>query len=329
MKKRILSIDGGGIRGVIPATLLVIFEKKLRERFGDDAHIADYFDLFTGTSTGAIIICGMLTPNAEDRPLWRAKDIQDVYLNKGNQIFSRSLKHIITSLGGLRDERYDGVGLMKILTYYFGTTTLSELLKPTLIPTYELGLRSGFLFRSHRAEDPAYNFPITDVTRATSAAPTYFEPARVTAQDGAHYSCIDGGTIINNPAVNGFVEARTLWGIHTDEMAILSLGTGEDHTPLHYKDFKDRGLLQWMKPLIDIMMDGSMRMADYQLRNMFDGRDVADQYLRMETGLAGASPEMDDISQDNIDALHRLAIEKGNSEEMQAKMERFLDFLAD
>ena len=110
-------------------------------------------------------------------------------------------------------------------------------------------------------------------------------------------------------------------------IALLSFGTGEDRTPLHYKEFKDRGILRWLKPLIDLMMDGSMMIADYELRTLFEDANVSDQYLRLETSLENASPNMDNVQPENIKALHKLALKKGNSEAAQAQMDTFIDFL--
>ena len=329
-KKRVLSVDGGGIRGVIASTLLVELEDRLRSRYGDDTHIADFFDLFTGTSTGGIIIAGLLTPDKNGKPLWRARDIQEVYVKEAKTIFTRSLAHRITSLGGMKDEKYDGRGLEKIVRYRFGTTFLSELLKPTLIPTYELSLRSLFFFRSYRGvKNSAYDFPLTDVTRATSAAPTYFEPMEVTARDGKKYHCIDGGVVLDNPTLSAFIEAKKLWHVDTTNTLVLSLGTGTHTAPLAFSDFKDRGLLPWVKPLITIMMEGSVSAVDYQMRTLFESNNSGDNYLRIEPALIGVDGSMDCTDSENIQKLLKLTQEHLARPEVSTKLDAFVELLGE
>ena len=327
-KKRILSIDGGGIRGIIASTLLVELEDRLRARYGKEVHIADFFDLFTGTSTGGIIVAGLLTPDKNGRPLWRARDIQKVYLKQGAKIFSRSLAHRVRSLGGMNDEKYDGVGLEKIVRYHFGTTFLSELIKPTIIPTYELSLRSVFFFRSYKAlKSKSYDFPLTDVTRATSAAPTYFEPIIATARDGKKYATIDGGTVVNNPSLTALIEAQNQWDASIDNTLLLSLGTGEHTKPLKFNTFKDRGLLPWMKPLITIMMEGAVDMVDYQVASLYKKEGCENNYLRIKSGLGDASGEMDCVDSENSKKLEDLAYAALKKNGMSQKLDAFIEEL--
>ena len=133
---RILSIDGGGIRGIIPGQILVEFEKELKRRSGNDnTRIADCFDLIAGTSTGGILACIYLCPDPDNpsRPRFSAQEAVNLYLENGDEIFDIGLWHKITSLGGLADEKYPSDGLEDALEDYLGELRLSQLLKPCLI----------------------------------------------------------------------------------------------------------------------------------------------------------------------------------------------------
>ncbi len=106
---RVLSIDGGGIRGIIPGQILVAIEEKLKEKTGNgNARIADYFDLIAGTSTGGILTCAYLTPDKENagRPKFDTTQVVDLYLKNGGDIFDVTLRHKLRSLGGITDEKY-------------------------------------------------------------------------------------------------------------------------------------------------------------------------------------------------------------------------------
>jgi len=83
----VLSIDGGGVRGIIPGTILAFLEAKLQELDGPDARVADYFDVVAGTSTGGLVTAMLTAPDKEGRPLFAAKDINDFYLRHSPKIF--------------------------------------------------------------------------------------------------------------------------------------------------------------------------------------------------------------------------------------------------
>jgi len=101
-KTRILSIDGGGIKGIVPAVILNHLEKYLKQLSSNpNARIIDYFDLFSGASTGAIIIAGLLTPDNHDRPKYTAEEIIDLYIENGHVIFNASVFLEIKSVSGL------------------------------------------------------------------------------------------------------------------------------------------------------------------------------------------------------------------------------------
>ncbi|MCF6170606.1 MAG: patatin-like phospholipase family protein [Bacteroidales bacterium] len=310
---RILSIDGGGIRGILPGQILVKLEEKLQELDKNkNARIADYFDLIAGTSTGGILTCMYLSPSEEDpaRPRFTAQKAVDLYLDRGDEIFDISFWQKVRSGAGITDEKYSEKELEEALDDYLGEMKLSELLKPCLVTSYDIKRRKGHFFRSHKAKvDVSYDFLVKEAARATSAAPTYFEVARVKAMDKQVYPLIDGGVFVNNPTLCAYSEART-WKFDdyrerpmAANMAILSIGTGGTDKSYEYKKAKDWGALQWIAPIIDIMMSGVAETVDYQLRQIYDAVGKPDQYIRIDPELGNANSDMDDASMKNLKAL--------------------------
>lgn len=321
-KIRILSLDGGGIRGIMPGTILTYLEDKIKQETGrDNASIGEYFDLIAGTSTGGILACVYLTPNDLGNYAWSAKQALDIYLEYGDDIFDVTFRQKLKSLGGIKDEKYDAKELENQLKKNLGNTKLSQLLKPCLITSYDIERRKTKFFTSHDATEPKFDYWVRDVARATSAAPTYFEPAMVKSLSGIKNGLIDGGMFANNPTLCAYAEARTMnfrkilnnpnkpdKPPTAKDMIIVSLGTGSQKNKYPYDDYKDAGMVKWIKPLIDIMMSGNSETVDYQLRQIFDTLEGDDKknYYRIEPKISnGASPEMDNAEKDNLKALHK------------------------
>jgi patatin-like phospholipase/acyl hydrolase len=320
MKKvRILSIDGGGIRGILPGTLLTYMEQKIKEKTNDaTATIGQYFDFIAGTSTGGILACCYLIPNENNTYKFSAAEALDLYMDRGDEIFDVTLRQRIKSLGGIKDEKYDATELVDALNDYFDGVKLSDLLKPCLVTSYDIRSRNAKFFTSHDATELKFDFFVKDVARATSAAPTYFEPARIKSLAGTPYPLIDGGVFANNPTLCAYAEARTVDFRATlndpekpklptaKDMVIVSLGTGGTEKSYPYTEFKDAGMIKWIKPLIDIMMSGNAETVDFQVRQIFNtlsGTNKAD-YHRIEPEIITASSQMDEADVKNLKALH-------------------------
>jgi len=316
-KVKILSIDGGGIRGIIPGKVLEYLEEKLREIDNNpDGRLSDYFDLIAGTSTGGILTCTYLCPDPEnpDRPKFEARDAVNLYTEKGAEIFTRSLWQKLKSVGGLIDEKHSASKIEQYFNEYFSDTKLSELLKPCLVTAYDTERRSAFFFTSHNAQKKGRDFLVKDVARATSAAPTYYEAAGINSTSGIFYSLVDGGIFANNPTMCAYAESRKLDFRQISQpgakdMLILSLGTGIVEEQYIYDSVKDWGLIEWLRPLIDMMMSGVSETVHHQLIQIFNSVGKEDNYLRITPGLGDASPEMDEVSDSNITSL----VEAGES----------------
>lgn len=330
---RILSIDGGGIRGIIPGQILVILEEKLKNASGNkDARIADHFDLIAGTSTGGILACAYLCPGLSDpslaiRPKFTAKEVVNLYLERGDRIFDTSLKHRIKTAGGILDEKYPEMELEKALDDYFGEIRLSQLLKPCLISSYDIKRRQGHFFNQFdAAKKEGEDFFVKDVARATSAAPTYFECSQIKSMTGINYPLIDGGVFVNNPALCAYAEVHNKFKFAARDMAILSLGTGFEDEAYDYNQARDWGMVRWVKPALNIMMSGVSEVVDYQLKQIYSAVKAPSQYLRINTGFPiNVNSDMDDASQENMNALKELGTE--TAQKFDAQLDAFVKFL--
>ncbi|NVO18442.1 MAG: patatin-like phospholipase family protein [Bacteroidetes bacterium] len=317
-KVTILSIDGGGIRGILPGVILANLEKRLRDKNGDSARLSDFFDLIAGTSTGGILSCIYLAPDSSGRPKFTAQQAVDLYLERGQEIFDVTFWQKFRSGFSLTDEKYSAQNLEESLLDYLGDLKLSQLLKPCIVTSYEIFRRKSVFFNKVDAVDNEINdFYVRDIARATSAAPTYFETARIKSLYGTPYYLIDGGVFANNPAMCAYAEARTLDFAsklgHTGkvdkpeakDMVIISIGTGSEATPYDYNQAKDWGAVGWILPLIDILMSGNAETIDYQLKQMFKTITTPDQpdYYRLEPSREPADGNMDNATTKNMDAL--------------------------
>ena len=310
---RILSIDGGGIRGIIPARILMTLEEKLQTVTNDpDKRLSDFFDLIAGTSTGGILTCIYLFPDSEDpqRSGFNAQAALEIYLNRGHEIFHIPVWQKVKSGAGILDEKHRLDGLEAALNDYLQDRKLSELIKPCLITSYNIERRAAFFFTQHDArQDASRDFLLRDVARATSAAPTFFECADVKSATQVSYPMIDGGVFANNPALCAYAEARTMEDAQkptAKQMVILSLGTGAVKTPYHFDAAKDWGAVQWIRPVLDIIMSGVAETVDYQLKRIFDAAEATEQYLRIQPQLPPERADMDNAKPTNLEALHEI-----------------------
>jgi uncharacterized protein len=317
---RVLSIDGGGIRGIIPAVVL----SELESRTGRPIH--ELFDLIGGTSTGGILALGLTAPGPKGTARHSARALLELYESEGNRIFRRSPLHTLAGLGGLLEERYPDGGLERVLTEQLGDARLSEALTEILVACYDIERRRPFFFKSHKARSqPARDFLMRDAARATAAAPTYFEPARVPLPEGpGHRTLIDGGVFVNNPAMAVYVEARMLFGGDSQSL-IVSLGTGEQTRRISYEQARKWGIVNWAQPLIGIVFDGVSDAIDYQLQQLHAGDTEVRRYYRLQTKLVDANDDLDDASDANIAALKRLGEKMvADNEEVISELARLL-----
>lgn len=285
-KFKILSIDGGGTRGIIPAKILMELEDELQRRNGKDARLYQYFDLICGTSTGGIIALGL----ALGIP---AKDIFCLYKEHASDIFPRWSKLMLP----LRRTLYSRDKLKELLKKaYCGenpidSVRLVDCKTRVCIPAYELG--NGQLHVYKTPHNPNLvrdlHIPVVDVALMTSSAPVYFNPysfSYTKIDTDIVENCtnmIDGGVAANNPAMIGLLEARGL-GVELENIEMLSLGTGT----LPFKSYKNKkyGICYWIS-----FLNCSFSLRLYELMSSAQSLYIGNAMNVLHRGIAQGEPE--------------------------------------
>lgn len=244
---RILAIDGGGIKGILPATLL----GELEERYLGGESIGRYFDLITGTSTGGIIALGLGHGMT-------AADIAVLYREKGGDIFpvDGPVRSRLRRLRSLFRSAFDSRRLDEELDRIFGDAHLGSARTRLCIPAFEGQHGEPFIYKTPHHPDYVKDQHelIRNVALATSAAPTYL---RALEHDG--YVLIDGGLVANNPILVGLVDALACYQVGREQVQILSLGCGSMPFRIS-KAHNAGGQWQW-RSVVMASMDASARNA--------------------------------------------------------------------
>lgn len=282
MAKYILSVDGGGIRGIIPAIVLAEIEYRTKKP------ISQMFDLMVGTSTGGIIVAGLCNKQ------YSALDLVDLYQKDGPHIFKSSFfRRSIFSW--LNCAQYSCKNIECVLNRYFGDSTLADATNNLMLTSYDIKNNYPFFFKSWK-EDRNF-IKLKDALRATTAAPTYFVPKYLKINQ-KEMVLVDGGVFANNPAACAYASGKRLFP--NDDILMLSIGTGRtDRSIANSKRF---GKIGWIKPLLNMMFASSLDAVNYQLDQV-----IGDKYIRIQSQLKIASPDMDNITSKNIKSLQQEA----------------------
>jgi patatin-like phospholipase/acyl hydrolase len=329
--KTVLSIDGGGIRGLIPAVILSKLEEALAAR-GLPTALERHFDLICGTSTGGIIAAGLTTPHpdGDDRAAFNAADLVALYKNDSDKIFSRPWWRALTSV--FRDAAYEAETLEGMLRERLGDARLHEARTKVTLTAYDIEARRA-VFMTNTDGDPE-DYAVWEAARATSAAPTFFPPAQV--QPLRHgqpitRTLVDGGVFASDPVFSAFVEARKN-GFEASDIHILSLGTGLATRPYPYREARNWGLVDWLRPsnatpIISILMHGQASSAAYLADRLLNDA-AAPRYARIDMRLtAPAKDDLDDTSPENLRALEDLALAELETEDGRRALERVVSWL--
>lgn len=286
---KILSLDGGGLRGLITARLL--------QRLNDHPQIKGFLnevDMVTGTSTGGILALGLASGKTPAQ-------ICSLYKDKGKLIFCDSVFDDICDFGTLLGADYSSKPLKQELSNIFGNLTLSELTKKVAIPTFDLDNEEQGddrtwkpkIFHNFSGVDADMMVKVADVALYTSSAPTFFPSA-----DGY----IDGGVFANNPSMIGIAQVISHTNIEWEaselkDISLLSVGTGINND--YITGDRDWGAIQWIKPLINILVDGVSGVADYQSKQL-----LGDRYNRLQINLGKEKIAMDAVKMlDRMDEI--------------------------
>ena len=263
---RILSLDGGGIRGIFTASFLATAEEMAGRRIGE------HFDLIAGTSTGGIIALAI----AFGIP---ARRVLEMYVERGPGIFRRP-----RGLGMLLRPRYGNRELSRALRDIFGDRSINDVRTPVCIPSYELTNSYPRVWKDEHAADLLWwgDQPAWRIALATSAAPLYFPAIQVLAGD----SHIDGGLYANNPVLLGITEAVRTFSQPLERIRVLSIGAGERAERIPHERARRMGLWHWKTKMYEHMLIGQARIAHEVARRLL----TAGQYERVNIPLEHSYP---------------------------------------
>lgn len=336
----ILSIDGGGMRGILSGKALAYLEQALKTKSGNpDACIADYFDVAAGTGVGGIFTAmlfsskGNTNSNANNRPIFKAEDTWEFLAQQGTKLYRSSSSSSSKSGGGLfcgltksrtggdsGSIRYSTNGLERAMKEKFTGLTLKDTIKPVLIPCYDLSSSAPFLFsRADALESDSFNFRLWEVCRATSAEPAVFEPVSMSSIDGqTRCFAIDGGVAMSNPTAAAIThvlhnkqEFPFVRGV--EDVMVLSLGSGQlFEGGCNVDQVKGWKAKDWARPMARIAGDGAADLVDHAVSMAF-GQSRSSNYVRIQANgpnLCGGAANVDhDSSPSNVKMLVGVAEE--------------------
>ncbi|XP_050386186.1 patatin-like protein 6 [Argentina anserina] len=323
----ILSIDAGGMRGILSGKALAYLENALKLKSGNpDATIADYFDVSAGAGVGGIFTAMLFATRDNARPIFNADDTWRLLVDQGKRFYTARRGSSSASGGGFLRWFIRGgsssAGMEKAMREAFRdndrSLTLKDTLKPVLIPCYDLSSTAPFLFsRADALETESYDFRLWEVCRATSAEPGVFEPVQMrSVNNQTRCLAVDGGLAMSNPTAAAIThvlhnkqEFPFVRGV--EDLLVLSIGSGQFLEASHeYEQVKRWKAKEWARPMARISGDGSADLVDQSVAMAF-GQSGSNNYVRIQanaTSLGRCGPNVDtDPSPSNVKMLVGLA----------------------
>jgi len=322
-KRRILSIDGGGIRGMIPAIVLNYIEERTGKR------IATMFDFIAGTSTGGILALGLTKRNSDssinNEPEYTAAELVNFYRKYGQKIFN---EYVPLDFDDLVQPKHNPQGKQEVLKALLGEAKVEDALREIFIPSYDIELRAPVFFTSNpdaeecdsiHSRKVCSGFKMWEAAMATSAAPTFFPPYKLETghtTDEGYYALVDGGVFANNPSSLAMMEAMISYKrkhknaeeLQRNDTLVVSLGTGSVTRRYKYRDAKNWGQIKWALPLLNVVLDGNSESVAFQLQQLMVTKGDQENnrnYYRFQLQLSSDNGQdhMDNASPSNIDHL--------------------------
>jgi patatin-like phospholipase/acyl hydrolase len=315
---RILSIDGGGLRGVVPLTILSGVQRRLSLK----KDIWECFDLIVGTSTGGLITSAITLQdkNAKSKKArYTLDDILNIYINRGKEIFPPHnwLENIVHDVKDISRPTFSEDGIAKVFRDVLGDNRISDCLTNIMVCTYDLNNNIPLFFKSlDNASNNELDAQLYDICRATSAGPTYLPTYRFNYPKNPktelpHRNCIDGGVYVNNPSMAALAEFIKNYNFYDKSIAkkddinyqnifVLSIGTGTYSCSIKDSESANKGELYWAKNISDIMMRGVNKTTDYEMNEIMEDGN----YLRLSINIDNENhAEMSNSSQETTDYL--------------------------
>lgn len=317
---RILSIDGGGVRGIIPAIILASIEQRTGKP------ISQLFDLIAGTSTGGILALGLTKPDQSGQPEFSAAQLCELYHEEIPNIFGDPRSW----WGNLLSPKYRSFAFQRVLKNAFTESRLRSALSDVLIPCYDIEHRVPYIFKSQLAKQHSEcDFPMRDVALAASASPTLFHPVPIQkSSDGRSIYMVDGGVFANNPSIIAFAEIKSIPAVENDSYFMVSLGTGKSTRPLTDEFISLWGYLQWSRPMLELVMESNSESVHDQMKHLLTVSE-GPPYYRLQVDLPRTvDPAIDNASVKNMQVLtyaaNRFCSEGKSAEELSAVCESLM-----
>jgi len=306
--KKILSIDAGGMRGIIPAIILAEIEARAGRP------VCQLFDFFAGTSTGGMLALGLNCPASADclRPLSSASDVEWLFHQWGNRAFGNKSSRT----GRLSTESTSGNRIEEMFREYFADTPLTSSIKPTMVTAFDLVTGEPFFFNS--ARNIGIDALMWQAARATTAIPPHFPPLRLHISPApfrnSHEAClVDGSIFASNPAACALAEAHALFPGEPN-FFLVSLGCGAVAHGLLPVD-----LQQNRRRILNCSLTAQSACVDYQMRALLPPQ----HYIRIQAELLPGLERIDDTSKDNLEIMDGIA------RETIARCSEVLNYLVD
>ncbi len=307
---KILSIDGGGIKGLFSAAFLAGLEERFKIKIGE------CFDLISGTSTGGILALAL----AARIP---AQDIVEFYKKWGPKIFPQKFRFFY-NLRGLAFSKYDNRILETALKEVFREKKVEELYKnnnPTALCIPSINAITGipFVFKTPHNEKLVRDneYYLWQVAMATSAAPTYFPIAKIKIPNStANNLFVDGGLWANNPSVVALTEALTYGKAQMEGICLLSVGNIQSNTTFSSTTRLKKGVLMWRQNVINLTLETQSYAIHNQVRLLFEGFNLSSHYIRVEQEINSQAhkclKKLDCATEANMNDLEVFGREKSN-----------------
>jgi predicted acylesterase/phospholipase RssA len=328
----ILSIDGGGMRGLIPAVMLAKLSSLL-ESMGDNRPLYSHFDLLAGTSTGGLLALALGAPvlktnlqpdtryisyiyDEQPRTLMQklrgkpgdkilrgtlpfgvdTTTLESLYLQNGRQIFPRSQGRFFSQIF---TDKYDVQPLQKLLQHMFGDVPLSEAVIPTMVMTYDAAHGRPFIMSSH----DSLGFLFWEAARATSAAPTFFKPAYLyDREEKTMQTLIDGGVVANNPSLYAYRQAKELYP-DAKRFHILSLSTASSDFTFTVSG-AGTGVIGWIDPAKGAPIQKIYATSQMQVVDQIAPTIPDISYTRIH-GTLGETYKLDETTAGALSTMHQ------------------------
>lgn len=345
---RVLSIDGGGIRGIIPALVLAELERS------SETPIAELFDLIVGTSTGGILALGLTVPaRTGGSPANTASALVSLYETEAARIFPGGGPPTLTRrifgtdkprewlsnpwqilkasaqrggapFGGHPDfaggSRHFVEGLIGVLANYLGETPLKAAIADVIVTSYDMAYDEPVLFSTRPRPGFVTEASMIAAARATSAGPTYFEPQPLLDR-GKQRALVDGGVYTNNPAMLAYVEGMSRAAQEGRELMLLSLGTGRPNpqTPRTIEQVRTSNWLNVARQVMQGAMTGGGEFSHALLDRILNSGHTA-RYWRFQTVVKACSFAMDDSTPTNVACLKNVGLELVHTHQSEIRL---------